>query len=334
MRLKSRIKNRDALLTALLACFIFSLFLTGNLVTAQSSSCAGTNQVVQLRIENPIGSVLDYFQTRLCGSSASTCSGLTVQVVNNVGNVQGQVNVYTLVVMENFPLALETSLYYVADVRARYLQVNGQTVSEGNPNAGVSASAVYLLNPSYSVSLFLDSPPNPYSVQLKFFPSCSPSTGLWALSFIGIPVVYLLLLRNPFSVLEDPYPTIPPNFVGIPPSEHPLPPQQPQALQNAGLQPTVGFQVPRTVPSSSNTKSEATVPSHSSPVLEQEVLSPLQIATAQGEEIGDNYRVEGVEYAVLEDGKSYEVEHRRDPDTGIIQTIYIDPETREEYCYE
>lgn len=304
-----------------------------NIVSAQDFSCTSDGQVVQLRIENPIGSVSDYFSTILCDSSTSECNGLTVKQVVIPGIASSTGSTYTLVVMENFPTALEASLSYVADVRARYLQINGQTVSEGNPNAGVSASAIYLVNPTFSVPLFLEDPPNPYSVELKFFPSCPSNTGYWGFALIGVLPLALLAFRSPWSPIPYPLQPGPPGqmFAGL--EEHPLPVQLPQALENVGIVPPPP-QVPSAAPGASskpkfNNESQHQIPQQQ----EHELLAPSRSASVKAENNGNGYFTEGIQYEVLEDGKMYEVKYQLDPSSGIVQTVYVDPETREEYYY-
>lgn len=306
--------------------FILFLSFSGKVVTEDSASCNATDQTVQLRVTDAAGNTEQYFKDKLCGDTTSTCSGLTVQQLTSAAGSQVGTSTVTSIEMVNFPTALEASLTYASDVRAQFLLASGQTVSQGNPNAGVSASAIYLLSPLFSVPLFMESPPNPYSVVLQLIPTCPANTGYWAFAIIGVLPVALLLFRSPWSSMQ--YSMPPPQMLGSY-QEHPLPPQQPSALENAGFYPSY---VPSSAAQSIVPKNVGAPPS-ALPSHEQEFLRSSQ-RDPSGEGKKGDVPARVVQYEVLEDGKPYEVEYRKDPTTGGEQIVYIDPETREEYYYE
>lgn len=275
---------------------VLSLSLPGKVVSGDGIICEATDQTVKLHVIDAAGNTEQYFKGILCGSTTATCTGLTVQQLTSAAGSQVGTGTVTLIEMVNFPTALEASLTYTADVRAQFLLASGQTVSQGNSNAGVSASAIYLLNSLYSIPLFMASPPDPYSVELQLIPSCPASTGYWAFALIGVLPVALLLFRSPWSSLQY---SMPPPMQGA--YQHNLlPPQQQAALENPGFYPSAAH-------------------SH---------------YDAGGEANDENDPNHVGQYVVLEDGKTYFEEHRKDPITGDEKIVYINPETKEEYYYE
>lgn len=153
----------------------------------------GETETAVAYVQSATGDTAAYFTALVC-PEAPCANGVSVTVTAPSGSTP-----FTVVNITGAANALEAVLQYVSDVRAAFVTTSGSTAvpgAVGNPNAGVTATAVTLVGKGSTAELFSVHERNRTASMYTAVIQCDASTGLWAISLIVVPFVLLILLYS------------------------------------------------------------------------------------------------------------------------------------------